>query len=216
AINGPGSYAVIYPLLGITATPVIDLDRNTMYVLVMSNNPTIRRPGGPDVVASHTLFAVDIRSGEIKNRTSVYGSTPGQGDGSINGVMHFDSNRHVGRPGLLLLNGVVYVAFGGNGEIDPYHGWVFGYEVETLKPAGLFCTTPSYKKGGVWQSGNGLAADDSYIYFTTGNGGDNGGAYIQGKLGESVVKLSTVGHSLKQVDFFTPFNQQCLDTCDLD
>src|SRR5262249_23243289 len=52
--------------------------------------------------------------------------------------------------------------------------------------------------------------------FTTGNGGDNGGAYIQGKLGESVVKLSTVGHSLKQVDFFTPFNQQCLDTCDLD
>src|SRR5262249_4108801 len=156
-------YAVIHPFLGITATPVIDLDHNTIYVLAMSNDPTIHCPGCPNVVVSHTLFAVDIRSGEIKHRTAIFGSTPGQGDGSVNGLIYFNPNRHVGRPGLLLLNGVVYVAFGGNCEADPYHGWIFGYEAETLKSAGIFTTTANYKKGGIWQSGNGLAADDSHI-----------------------------------------------------
>jgi hypothetical protein len=54
----------------------------------------------------------------------------------------------------------------------------------------------------------------------TGNGGDfdnaNPASFTPGKLGSSFVKLSTQGGKLTQVDYFTPFNQECLDTCDLD
>ena len=38
----------------------------------------------------------------------------------------FDATTELQRPGLLLMDGVVYAGFGGHCDIAPYQGWVFG------------------------------------------------------------------------------------------
>ena len=59
------------------------------------------------------------------------------------------------RPGLLLLNGTVYLAYGSHGDNGPYHGWIFGYDAATLQPRGVFNTTPNGGLGGFWNGGGG-------------------------------------------------------------
>ena len=49
------------------------------------------------------------------------------------GNVVFSPMQHMQRPGLLLLNGLLYIAFGSHGDFDPYHGWVFAYDAATLK-----------------------------------------------------------------------------------
>jgi hypothetical protein len=75
------------------------------------------------------------------------------------------------RPGLLLLNGIVYVGFGTfSCDGGPYRGWVLGYTADKLQPAAIFCTSTDVAGSGVWQSGNGLVGtEDGSIYFETGN-----------------------------------------------
>ena len=60
---------------------------------------------------------------------------------------------------------------------EPYHGWVFAYAAGTLAQKAIFCTTPNggpsmsgaanAGMGGIWQSGMGLVADGSDIYFAS-------------------------------------------------
>jgi hypothetical protein len=108
---------------------------------------------------------------------------------------------------------VVYIAFGSHGDVQPYHGWVLGYNATTLQQVVAFSVTPDTEGAGIWQSGGGLAADGAgNIYFTTGDGtftADAGGV----DYGDSVVKLSPTGGVL---DYFTPHDQQQLDLNNID
>jgi hypothetical protein len=83
----------------------------------------------------------------------------------------FDPTCQRNRPGLLLLNGVIYIGFATfSCDGGPYHGWIFGYNVDQLQPEAIFCTSKDLHGAGVWQSGNGLVgADDGSVYFETGN-----------------------------------------------
>jgi hypothetical protein len=123
----------------------------------------------------------------------------------------FDSRCERNRPGLLLLNGVVYVAFGtfscdsGSPDGSPYHGWVLGYRTSDLSQAGVYCATPDGGGGGIWQSGTGLTSgDDGCIYFETGNDDPARRAL----LGDSFVKLQPTSSFpwLVQAGHFTPSN----------
>jgi hypothetical protein len=127
-----------------------------------------------------------------------------------NGNIHFDSRCQRNRPALLLLNGVVYVAFGtfscDGGAPDgsgPYHGWVMGYRTSDLAQVATFDTSPDGAGAGIWQSGGGLVgAPDGSIFFETGNDFDSGVA----RLGDSFVKLKAQAASpgLIQAGVFTP------------
>ena len=121
------------------------------------------------------------------------------------------------RPGLLLLNGVVYVGFASHGDTIPYHGWLLGYDAKTLQLRSVFNTTPDGGRGGIWQGGAGPAADAESIYFTTGNGSFDPS---KGNYGDSLVKLSVVKSNgtdtLQVADYFTPHEQATLDNADLD
>jgi hypothetical protein len=115
----------------------------------------------------------------------------------------FNSMQQIQRPGLLLVNGVIYSAFGSHGDADPYHGWVFAHDASTLESKGIFCTTANGSRGGIWQAGEGLVADShGDIYVATGNGDTNADA---GNYGECLVKLRPDADGLRIVSYANVF-----------
>jgi hypothetical protein len=191
-----------------TCTPVIDPATNTLYVLTKdtdNNGPT-------------RLRALDLTTGSEKpgSPITIAASVPGTGDGSSNGVVSFDTTHNNCRPGLLFLNGVVYLGFAHATDSFPYHGWVFGYRYDQtgFTQTATFCTTPNGGLGGVWQAGKGIAADaDGNLYFAVGNGtfnANSGGT----SYGMCILRLSTP--NLKVVDWFAPFDEAGQSAADLD
>jgi chitodextrinase len=190
--------------IGITATPVIDPATNLMYVLALTKEVT-----GGTTNYVYRLHALDLKTGaETIAPTVVQGSVPGTGLGSVNGTLTFNSLRENGRPALLLSNGVVYIGFGSHTDVEPFHGWVFGYNASTLQRVFMFCTTPNADDGGVWMSGAGFATDATgSIYLVSGDGGfdvDTGGI----DYGDTVLRMSPAG---AVQDYFTPAAQGGLD-----
>jgi hypothetical protein len=114
-----------------------------------------------------------------------------------NGRVLFTPMQHMQRPGLLLMNGLLYIAFGSHGDFDPYHGWVFAYEAATLKQRGVFCATPGGAKAGIWQAGEGPVGDGSgNVYFGSGNGDSKANAVGGPNLGQSFIRLRAGAASL--------------------
>jgi len=97
-----------------------------------------------------------------------------------------------------------------------YHGWKFAIDATTRPILAYLHVTPSTEGGGMWQAGAAPVADaDGNVYVQTADGEftmNTGGKDI----GDSTLKLHLNGNSLDIVDWFTPFNQDCLNTGDLD
>jgi hypothetical protein len=123
---------------------------------------------------------------------------------------------------LLLLNGVVYLAWGSHCDIRPYTGWVMGYNAGTLAPVSLINVTPNGSEGAIWGAGAGLAADASgAIYFLDANGTFDSSLNAQGfpasgDFGNAFIKLSVGGGKLTVVDYFTMDNTQSESNGDVD
>ncbi|HKV62852.1 MAG TPA: hypothetical protein VJO16_13115 [Candidatus Acidoferrum sp.] len=217
ALVGAG-YGDISPEVGVTGTPVIDPATNTLYVVSKSINGSLQ--------FFQRLHAIDITTGIERTPPQNIDSSiavPGTGDGSVSGSVAFDPRNESQRPGLVLTNGVVYVAWASHEDHDPYHGWVIGFNVSTLTPVpnAVFNSTPnqvgtlSYSRGGIWMGGGAPAVDSSgNLFFITGNGtfdANTGGS----NYGDSVIKLSASG-GLSVADYFTPLDQASLDANDTD
>src|SRR5437867_4438722 len=199
----------IWAEIGVTSTPVIDPVGGTVYVVAMSKELV-----GASYQYFHRLHALDLATGAEKfgGPVDIQATVPGSGDGGS--TVAFTPIKQLNRPGLLLSNGVVFVAFASHCDIQPYHGWVFGYAAGTLQRVAVLNTTPNGAEGGIWQSGNGLMADaGGSVYAMTGNGtfDANGGGP---DYGDTVLKLAT--GSLTVTDWFTPGNQKTLNQQDLD
>jgi len=201
----------IVPEVGITGTPVIDSQSGTLYVIAKT------KENGTNFV--QRLHALDITTGNEKpgSPVAIQASVPGTGDGGDgHGNVTFDALRENQRAALLLQNGIVYIAFASHGDNDPYHGWVLGYDAQTLKQIAVYNDTPNGSRGGIWQSGGGPSADiTGNIYLAAGNGTfdeDSGGT----DFGDSFLKFSAGPGGLTLIDFFTPFNQAALSASDLD
>jgi hypothetical protein len=150
--------------VGIVATPVVDIHKSVLYA-VTRNYDTASN-------AHFFLNTLDTRTGTLIARVEARADNPLECGGHT-----FAPRVHNNRPGLLLVDNKLFVAFGSTrGEDDSvdYHGFVLGFDVANParpKPLpNIFCTTPQTLGGGIWMSGNGLASDGSSIYFSTGNG----------------------------------------------
>jgi hypothetical protein len=132
-------------------------------------------------------------------------------DGSQHGPepqVEFNPMQQLQRPALLLVNGLIYVAFGSIGDFDPYHGWVFAYDAKTLSQKGVFCTTPNGAQSGIWQAGEGPVADAAgNVYVGTGNGDFSIDQGRDPNLGECFLKLHFDGTKLKLVGVLQAFHE---------
>ena len=202
----------IKPEIGITGTPVIDNANNVLYVVAQTKEVS----GGVTNYVQR-LHALDITTGAEKPNSPVIiqASFPGTGAGTDGqGNVPFNGLTQNQRPGLLLLNNVVYIAWASHMDLNPYHGWVIGYDATTLAQVTAYNNSPNNQGAGIWMCGAGIAADDSgNIYFTTGtNQGTDGGPV---DYNDSFQKLRTTG-GLAVLDFFAPFNRPALSAANAD
>lgn len=204
----------IFPEIGVTSTPVIDPVNQILYVEAKT-----KEVSGANTSYVHRLHALALATGTeaLGGPVVIQATVKGTGDGSDpSGNLPFLPLRQMNRPGLLLQNGAVYLAFGSHGDNDPYHGWLLGYGARTLQQVSVFNVTPNGSRGAIWQSGGGPSGDSSgNIYFLTGNGtfdADTGGT----DFGDSLLKLSTGTGGTALADYFTPFDQANLEATDAD
>jgi outer membrane protein assembly factor BamB len=199
----------VIPEIGITSTPVIDLHRGphgTIYVVAMSKT---RRDH-----YFQRLHALDLRTGgeEFGGPIDVHATFPGNGAASHGGTEVFDPKQYEERAGLLLLNGVVYTSWASHCDINPYNGWVIGYNERSLKQTAVLNFTPNGEEGSVWQSGAGPAAGpQGNIYVLAANGTfdtalNSKGFPSRGDFGNAFLKISTLGGRLSIADYFAMYN----------
>ena len=192
--------------LGVTGTPIIDPATRTIYLdamLIASANAT----------AQHQVFALDADSGAIKpgwpadlNSTVVFGNTT------------FDSLAQNQRGALALLDGKVFVPFGGHiGDCGVYHGWIVG--VSTTDPTQVSAWASRAIAGGVWAPG-GISSDGTSLFFATGNTENQSNTFTappSWQDGETIFRLpSSLVFSGQSADYFTPSNWTALDNADTD
>ena len=194
----------IDPEMGILGTPVIDLNRGVMYLV----SETLEQ--GQPVFQIHAL-ALSDGSEKLNGPVQIQMTVDGTGEASNGGKLAFDPFQHLQRPGLLLLNGTVYVAFGSHADIPPFHGWLAAYDASNLQnQLAAISISPHGSAGSIWQCGRGIAADSNGdLYLVTANGDYDG----QTDFGQSFLRLN---NKLSVLDWFTPVDWSVLTNDDED
>jgi hypothetical protein len=199
-------YSDIRQEVGILSTGAIDLRSGVLYVVSMNLQ---------DASPVFRLHALDLTNGQetLNGPVIIDGTVAGVGAGSSDdGFLAFAPKWHIQRPGLLLANDAVYIAFGSHGDQGLWHGWLMTYSASDLtRQLGVFVTTANGWGGSIWQSGRAPAVDENgSVYVVTGNGDYDGIS----NYAESFLKLS--GPAPNLADWFTPFNWQLLADWDRD
>ena len=223
--NRYGPYHDITPQVGITSTPVIDLASGTIYIDAFTNDVAGQNS------YSHHIHALSLTTGADKvTPMLVSASVLGNGVGGNGTSIPFVAEQQLQRPALTLLNGVLYVAYSGYADTDPYHGWILGFNAATLQLTSVLNTTPNTLagssnpgEGGIWMTGAGLASDGSNLFLLVGNGDFSSSL---GNWGDSILKVTPDsstssnpninGYGTRVADSFTPYNQQSLANADAD
>jgi hypothetical protein len=210
----------IYPTIGITGTPVIDRATNTIYVVARTKEIV---SGQTSPFYYERLHALDIRTGLEKpgSPATICGDYAHTGQGCQFTTGIFDPLADGQRSPLMLEpttgfpQGVLYIAVAGQGMI-------LAYDPVSLARLADFTFTPHPTNttggGGIWAGISGDANGNVYVpvgdgTFDVNVGGNN--------YGDSIVKLNLVsngtgGYTLNVIDYFTPPDELCRQTTDID
>jgi hypothetical protein len=199
------------PNIGVTATPVVDPATNTAYMTHKAY------ASGSSGTVRYYMDAINLANGQEREGFPVQL----QGSAQNQPGQTFNPTSQLQRPGLLLMGGVVYAAFGSDCDFNTWQGWVFGVSTAGQIKA-RWVAVPSGNGAGIWQSGAGIFSDGpGSLMVSTGNTGAPTSA-TPGKtppntFGESIVHLAVQPNGeLKPIDFFAPFDAQALDQNDAD
>ncbi|HVZ85478.1 MAG TPA: PQQ-binding-like beta-propeller repeat protein [Polyangia bacterium] len=206
--SGTNSCDNLEPEIGITSTPVIDEAAGTIYFISKGQE------AGAWVQRIH---AVNIVTGAERTGSPmvIAASVKGTGAGTSGGTVAFNAATQLNRPGLLLVNGIVYAAFASHCDAGVYHGWLLGYTYDGTKfqQSLAFNVSPNGSQGGIWQGGVGLSSDGTSIYVVAGNGSTNPSATAL-DLSESVFRLRLSDYSVQ--DYWIPTGYSSLNAADAD
>jgi hypothetical protein len=202
----------LVPDIGITSTPVYDPSSGYIYLTAKVND-------GASAAAPHYyLYALNATTGAVRTGWPVaIGGSP-----SNDPTNTFDTEDEMQRPGLLLQNGSIYLAFGGHCDHKPYRGYVVGVNTSTQSQHMWTTEAGSNASGaGIWQSGGGIVSDGSSgLFIATGNGVTppvGAGTSPPTTLSESVVHLAVASDgTISASDFFAPADAATLDANDQD
>ncbi|MGO9488059.1 MAG: choice-of-anchor D domain-containing protein [Solirubrobacteraceae bacterium] len=204
------------PDLGSTSTPVIDPETGTVYM-------TTRLQVGKGISGARWyLQALSAATGEERpGFPAPIDGTPYNTPG-----VPFNEGFAEQRPALLLLGGVVYVAFASDCDITPYRGIVAGFNASSGALTTMWSDesgvgTDESSQSGIWQSGGGLVSDiPGRIILASGNGVSPQpapGGSPPPTLSESVIGLTVGdGGQLAPSQFFAPSDAPTLDQNDED
>jgi hypothetical protein len=158
---------------GIVSTPVIDGTARVIYVAAaMAANRHEIHALSADSGIELTGWPVDVS--KLTAMTAM-GSTP------------FNFSKQNQRSALSLVNGVVYVAFGGYyGDGDTYHGWVVSVNAQDPTKVAGWATQGSAE--GIWAPG-GMASDGNGVFAVTGNSHSANGNHAASD-GEEVMRIT--------------------------
>ena len=197
----------IVPEIGITSTPVIDPTTGTIYLIAKTkeNGVFFQRLHALDTITHAEKFGGPV---------VISATVPGTGQGGS--TVSFDPLRNHNRPGLLLENGHVVIAWASHCDNQPYDGWVMSYSAATLAQEAVLNTAPNGGLSGIWMSGDGVATDgNGNLFLATGNGTYDGQA--DNDYGDSILRLTGPSNGAFTVaDWFTPWNQGSLSNGDVD
>jgi hypothetical protein len=196
--------------MGITGTPVIDPASRTIYFA--------QATGGS--ATAHSVHAINADTG-----AELMGWPVAVTGAAKSGGTTFDSTSQKQRAALALLNGTVYVPFGGHvGDCGNYHGWVVGIGTADQK---ISAWATRAVGGAVWGA-SGLASDGTSLFFATGNSkksasdgpnsssGDSGGMWGDSETVYKFPASLTPPATSATTDFFLPMNWVALDDADQD
>jgi outer membrane protein assembly factor BamB len=197
------------PDIGITGTPVIDPETGIAYFYAKSQTES------PKTV-KYQLHALSMANGEEQPGFPV---TIGGESENLASHVPFIPKQQLQRPGLLLMEGVVYAGFGSHCDYQPYQGWLVGISASTGQVRTMWATGP--EGSAIWQGGGGLVSDGpGQILFATGNSFEPtppNSPTPPEDLGEAVARVQIGPNgAATATDFFSPFNRQELDENDRD
>ncbi|KAJ3140094.1 hypothetical protein HK101_003561, partial [Irineochytrium annulatum] len=146
----------ILNFVGTVGTPTIDMETGIAYFFSITANP----PPAP-FTRTMSFHAVDAFTLKEQPGFPVVVEATAANDPNLK----FNANLHYQRPGTLLLNGVVYAAFGGHCDLHQgFLGWIIGFNATTGATVTAWSSMigPDIKNGGgaFWQAGAGITLDD--------------------------------------------------------
>jgi uncharacterized repeat protein (TIGR02543 family) len=206
--------------MGITGTPVIDPATGTAYFVAATSS-------GPGGATQYFMEAVNVQTG-AKPAGWPAGGVAIQGSADADPGTVFDGQWESQRPGLVLVNGVVYAAFSAQCDLGNWTGWLVGVSEASASITTMWATetgvdAPNGGGGGagIWQSGSAPVVDSQgNIYVATGNGNlaspGSGLNTTPHNFGEAVVELSANGGHLHVIDWFSPSDAPSLNSQDGD
>jgi outer membrane protein assembly factor BamB len=137
--------------LGITGTMAYDAGSGLVFAVAETTG------------AHHTLYGLDARSGQVMLTRA---AEPPMGQPIA----------HQQRAALTVLNGRVYIAYGGlAGDCGPYIGSVVSVPIVGDGSLDSYAV-PTTREGGIWSPAGGTVAK-GLLYYAVGNGESTGGAY---------------------------------------
>jgi len=193
--------------LGITGTPVIDPTTDIAYFVAA-------RGTGASGSTQWFMEAVNAQTG-AKAPGWPSGGVQIQGSADNDSATVFNGQYELQRPGLVLVDGVVYAAFGSLCDDGNWEGWLVGVSessasITTMWSTEEFVPDTGFEQpgSGIWQSGSPpVVNSQGDIFVSTGNGDDPSDP-LQGNdanadtYGEAVIELSTSDGVLRPIDFF--------------
>lgn len=204
------------PEIGITSTPVIDRNRGAngvLYAVAMTKDSS--------GAYHHRLHALDLTTGAdvLGGPTEIAASYPGNGAGSVNGVITFNPSLHTERAALTLVGGNIYMGWTSHCMAGAYTGWLMAYSAATLQQTSALNITPNGSQGSIWMAGSGMASDGTSLYVVDGNGTfdttlNAHGFPINGDFGDSLMMLSL--GNLQVTDYFAMYDVVAQSAADND